>query len=128
MAHLADPKKQFTIGIHDDVSMMSLDWDSGDMTHLERAAWEISAQQLWHEYKLEYRFIELGFPTRDLEALSTDIEAVCISEPVHVAVWKKWWYYPNEKDPFMRMVNQIIDDLGHDLGRAGSVCQSAGNC
>jgi pyruvate-ferredoxin/flavodoxin oxidoreductase len=27
-----DPKKQFTIGIHDDVSMLSLDWDSGLQT------------------------------------------------------------------------------------------------
>ena len=110
------------------VRFPSLDWDSGDMTHLERAATELSAFQQWLEYKLEYKFVELGFPTRDFEALKTDIEALCIDQPVHIAVWKKWWYYPNEREPFMRMVDQIIEDLGHDLGQADSLCQSAGNC
>ncbi|MEQ8859194.1 MAG: hypothetical protein RIC56_11130 [Pseudomonadales bacterium] len=105
-----------------------LGWDHAGLTPEERAAAEMRAFALWHEYKLEFKFIELGFETRDLEALRTDIVAMSTTNPEMVAVWKRWWYFPSESDPFIVMVNQALSKTGVELDDGSSVCRIAGNC
>ena len=39
--------------------------DSSHLSEIERAAAEVSAMALWLEYRLDFKFIELGFDTRD---------------------------------------------------------------
>ena len=105
-----------------------LGWKHGDLTPEERAAAEMRAFALWNEFKLEYKYIELRFETCALESLRTDIGAMSITNPEMVAVWKRWWFFPNEKDQFMLMVNATLLEMGIELDDGSAVCREAQNC
>ena len=105
-----------------------LGWNKEGLTPEEGAAAEMRAFALWHEYKLEHKFIELGFATRELDALRTDIGAMSSTNPEMVAVWKRWWFFPNESDPIILMVNTILLESGVELDDGSSVCREAKNC
>ena len=64
------------------------DWDNGEFTDLEKAAAEIDAHALWLEFMVAHRIITLGFETRDLSALQTDIRSIVGSNPAMIPVWK----------------------------------------
>jgi hypothetical protein len=103
-------------------------WDTGDLTEFEVAAAEMAAMALWFEYQAEFRLIELGFETRDLNALKTDIAAISIDMPQMVAVYKQWWYYPGEDNTFTDSVNEILRNIGIDIDSSNSLCRQSGVC
>ncbi len=85
-------------------------WDEGALSEQERAAAEINAQAIWIEFYVDFQIITLGFETRPVEEIKSDLRELLDGMPEMTAVWNTFWY--TSEEPFMVMVNELMLERG----------------
>jgi len=84
------------------------DWDTPQYTELEKGAALVEAAARIDEWRIEYKFINLGFPVRS-RPLEVDIRDAFASDPAIRAAWNAIWESEgHEPVGFHKLVHEIF--------------------
>jgi hypothetical protein len=85
-------------------------WDEPDLTPMAKAAAFINANGWIAEWEADYRYIELGFTTRDLEGLKVEIRQTIEAFPEMTSAWEAWRLPIGTDYPFNLFMEGIFAD------------------
>jgi hypothetical protein len=83
-------------------------WDEPDLTPMAKAAAFVNANGWIAEWEADYRYIELGFATRDLEDLKVEIRQTIEAFPEMTPAWESWRLPTGTDYPFNLFMEELF--------------------
>ena len=83
------------------------DWNNPQFSELEKGAALVEALALIQQWRIEYKFINLGFPVRAMP-LETEIADAIEREPAIVAAWQAVWASDGDHYGFEAMMHEML--------------------